>query len=736
MSTDNSTAILAPASLLESDIAAFAEYRIPPALLAEAGIRRVTDAEARADFGIKGSPSQDMSGIVFPYYIPAVSHRVTARVRRDRPEVAADGKIQNKYILAWGDGRHLFFPPGAAEKLEGPETIIVLVESEKAALALTAWAQRNGVKLVALALGGCWGWRGKIGIEEGIKGEREEIKGPLADLSYCRGRKAYVLLDSNVETNFKVQAAQRALITALREKGASEVLVCDLPLLEGVNGPDDYLAATDDEAMLAVFESARPPEQRPARVDGTPTNPGFADDALALKFSALHGEDLRYTALWGRWSRWDGTRWSPDETLRVFDLARAVCRDAAETETPQIAARITSAQTVYAVERLARSDRRHAAIVTQWDASPWLLNTPGGVVDLQTGELRPARREDHITKITAAAPEGDCPLWLSFLERITDGDKELQGYMQRMVGYALTGVTREHALFFLYGTGANGKSVFLNTIAGVLGDYAKTAPIEAFIASKSEHHPTDLAGLQGARLVTAVETEDGRRWAESKIKSLTGGDRIAARFMRQDFFEYTPQFKLVIAGNHKPGLRTVDEAMRRRFNLLPFTVTIPAAERDLELAEKLRAEWGGILRWAVEGCHVWRRDGLHAPQAVEDATADYLAAEDVLARWIDERCKLSKANWAAASALFADWRQWCDENQEYAGSQKRFSESLESRGFVPNRTMIARGFLGIGLMTDMTDRPIIPVTRAPARLRPKPDDVSYPSCGAEDEPLQ
>jgi putative DNA primase/helicase len=234
----------------------------------------------------------------------------------------------------------------------------------------------------------------------------------------------------------------------------------------------------------------------------------------------------------------------------------------------------------------------------------------------------------------------------------------------------------------------------------MLGDYAKTAPIEAFIASKNEHHPTDLAGLQGARLVTAVETEDGRRWAESKIKSLTGGDRIAARFMRQDFFEYTPQFKLVIAGNHKPGLRT----------------------------EKLRAEWGGILRWAVEGCLLWQRDGLHAPKAVVDATADYLASEDVLSRWIEERCEINKANWTAATALFTDWREWCEQNQEYAGSQKSFSAALEDRGFAPERTRTARGFLGIGLrVTDVTGSPIIPVTRARTHIRPNRDDPSHVS---------
>ena len=213
---------------------------------------------------------------------------------------------------------------------------------------------------------------------------------------------------------------------------------------------------------------------------------------------------------------------------------------------------------------------------------------------------------------------------------MSGGDSELQSFLQRMIGYSLTGSTREHALFFLYGTGANGKSVFLSTIAILLGDYAKTAPASSFTASSTEQHPTDLAGLRGARFVTAIETEDGARWAESKIKSLTGGDKIAARFMRCDFFEFIPEFKLIIAGNHKPGLRSVDEAMRRRLHLIPFTVTIPQDDRDPRLAEKLRAEFPGVLDWAIRGCLEWQQHGLNPPAIVLNATADYLAGEDAI----------------------------------------------------------------------------------------------------------
>jgi putative DNA primase/helicase len=702
--------------LTASDFERFERMGIGAQLLVEARIRRVTNSEARNDFGFKGSPTLDMSGIVFPYFIPAVDYRVTARLRRDNPEIE-DGKRKNKYISAYGDGRHLYFPPRVAEKLKQPNIPIALVEAEKSALALLAWAERVQMNLLPLGLGGCWGWRGRIGKVENEFGERVDVTGPLPDLRYCNARKVYVLLDANVATNPKVRQAQAALVAELRKRHC-EVLLCDLPIMGSVNGPDDFLEFCGDNAMAEVF----------ARAHGDINlSVEYADDALARRFTEQYGNDLRYTAAWGRWSLWDGTCWRPDESLYVIDLARTLCRTAARAEKPQAALRISSAQTIAAVERLARADRRHAATVDQWNSDPWLLNTPGGVVDLRTGKLRPATREDYMTKITAVVPGGSCPLWLLFLARITGGSEELQRFLQRMCGYALTGATHEDALFFLYGIGANGKSKFLSAISGLMGDYAKTAPIESFLASKSEHHPTDLAGLQGARLVTAIETEDGRRWAESKIKALTGGDRIAARFMRQDYFEFTPQFKLVIAGNHKPGLRTVDEAMRRRLNLVPFTVTIPVAERDLELGEKLRKEWGGILQWMIEGCLAWQAEGLNAPKAVSEATARYLAGEDVLARWIEERCELQAARWTPGAELFNDFRQWGVANGEFVGSQKQFSQNLESRGFTPKPTRAARGFLGIALVTDVTGTHVISTSRAHAREQSICRDPSQPS---------
>lgn len=411
------------------------------------------------------------------------------------------------------------------------------------------------------------------------------------------------------------------------------------------------------------------------------------EDALALAFTRRYHRDWRYVAAWGRWLVWDGNRWRTEDTLAATDLIRSVCRHAAvRADNPKVAAKLASSSTVGGVERLARADRRHAATTDEWDADPWLLNTPGGVIDLKTGRQRPHERADRITKITTATPGGDCPTWRQFLDEVTGGDKELQAYLQRVVGYALTGSTREHALFFLYGTGANGKSVFVNTLATILGDYATNAPMDTFMETRTDRHPTDMAGLRGARFVAAIETEQGRRWAESKVKNLTGGDKISARFMRQDFFEFFPQFKLFVAGNHKPAIRNIDEAMKRRLHLIPFTITVPPEHRDKHLQQKLLAERDGILAWAVQGCLDWQRLGrLDPPQQVVDATEEYFEEEDAIGEFLDEDCQQSPVAREAISAIYQRWRERAERRGEYVGTSRWLTQQLINRGFARTR---------------------------------------------------
>jgi putative DNA primase/helicase len=326
-----------------------------------------------------------------------------------------------------------------------------------------------------------------------------------------------------------------------------------------------------------------------------------------------------------------------------------------------------------------------------------LLNTPNGVVDLRTGIIREHRADDYMTMIASASPEGDCPRWREFMRQITNGDEELQRYHQRISGYALTGITREQELFFNYGTGNNGKSVFVLVISGILNDYHTSASIETFTVSKYERHPTELAKLRGKRLVTASETEEGRRWSEARIKELTGGDLIDARFMRQDFFSYYPQFKLMFNGNHMPTLRVVNKAIVRRFNRIPFTFTVSTDQINKNLADELKQEAPGILNWMIEGCLEWQRiDGLRPPKIVTDATDSYLESQDVLGEWLEECCVKDAQAWTSTTDFFNSWKPWAEERQEYVGSVKSFSTRLEDRGLVKSRNekQTQKGFAG------------------------------------------
>jgi putative DNA primase/helicase len=412
--------------------------------------------------------------------------------------------------------------------------------------------------------------------------------------------------------------------------------------------------------------------------------PPQAEDSLALAFADQHAGELRYVARWGQWLSYDGACWRRDDTLHVFDRVRSLCRESAAGS-----GRVASAKTVAAVERLARSDRRLAATTDQWDAGPAKLVDGTATFNLCEGTNGPLNPLDYITKKTAcaAAPCGTPhPIWTAFLAKVTADNAELQRFLQRYVGYCLTGFTGEHVFVFAYGTGANGKSTFLNTVAKVFGDYATTAAMDTFLASNSERHPTELAKLHGARLVVAQETEKGRRWDEIKLKALTGGDRIAARYMRQDYFDFAPAFKLFIVGNTKPRLNNVDEAMRRRLLLVPFSVQIPAHERDPTLPEKLEAEWPAILRWCIDGAFAWHHTGLDPPACVREASDAYFSEQDTVQQWLDD-CTHDggSAAFTRVSELFASWKTWCEEHNFRPGTTRALSDALVDKGFMRHR---------------------------------------------------
>lgn len=422
------------------------------------------------------------------------------------------------------------------------------------------------------------------------------------------------------------------------------------------------------------------------------------EDAIALSFAEARRDNLRFCHHAAKWYVWTGSRWLKQETKLAFHWARETCRAMNAAGEASLA----RANTAAAVERFAQADPTLAVTSEIWDADPWLLGTPDGTIDLRTGRLQPARQSDYITKLTAVGPSrgGPCPLWMRFLADATSGDHDLQRFLQQVAGYCLTGDVREHALFFVYGPGGNGKSVFLNVLAGVMGDYATTAAMDTFTASAHDRHPTDLAMLQGARLVSASETEEGRAWAESRIKQMTGGDTIRARFMRQDFFEYRPQFKLMIVGNHKPVLRNVDDAARRRFNIVPFVHKPPRLDRELE--EKLRPEWPAILAWAIEGARDWRENGLVRPAVVANATNEYFSEQDSVRQWVEECCDTGERSLSDTTAnLFASWTAYALATGEQSGTAKWFSQAVSRQGFEAVRDTPGhrkkRGFVGIAV---------------------------------------
>jgi putative DNA primase/helicase len=412
----------------------------------------------------------------------------------------------------------------------------------------------------------------------------------------------------------------------------------------------------------------------------------------AQRFADQHGSNFRYVHPWRKWLGWDSRRWKIDdtgaaercakETVRsIFEEAAKAAGDDQAKELGKWALQSQSATRLHATLELAKSEPGIPVTPNELDRGAWFLNVLNGTIDLRTGDLLEHRREDLITKLAPVEfdPNAHAPVWQATLERVLPNPK-IRAFFKRLCGYAITGDTSEHVLPMLYGTGANGKSTVLNALLEALGDYAMQAAPDLLIAKRNSH-PTELADLFGGRLVASIEVEDGRRLAESLVKQLTGGDRVKARRMRQDFWEFTPTHKVLMAVNHKPIVRGTDTAIWRRIRLIPFTETIPPAEQDKKLPEKLKAELPGILAWAVEGCLEWQRSGLQAPDEVRKATGEYRSEMDVLGAFLKECCAQGPDEDEAAGDLYKAYRMWCEDGGERPETQRKFGSQLRERGF-------------------------------------------------------
>lgn len=436
-------------------------------------------------------------------------------------------------------------------------------------------------------------------------------------------------------------------------------------------------------------------------------------ERLAQQF----GDQLRYERASGRWWRWTGTRWEPDGTGFIERCAKAVAasiydeglRAAGVGEKADYLAhgiKSESARGLRAMVELAKSEPGLAVGPEEFDTDPWLLNTLSGTVDLRTGACTPHRREDLLTRLCPVEFLADAPAprWEAFLARIFEGDRALVEYVQRAVGYSLTASTRAQVFFVLWGVGANGKSTLLNALAGLLGDYSAQVPGDTLLRRRPGAPTNDLAALRGVRLARATETDRDIRLNEALVKQLTGGDAIVGRRLYSEYEEFTPVAKFWLATNHKPALSAGDSALWRRVQLVPFAVTIPEAERDDQLNEKLLAEFPGILAWAVRGAVAWNEQGLNPPAAVLGATRAYQVEADAIARFVSEATVQDPNGRAPASQILDSYRLWCDANGERALGVKAFKTEMLRLGFPSGRSAGGVLYRGLALLSEEGDR--------------------------------
>lgn len=428
----------------------------------------------------------------------------------------------------------------------------------------------------------------------------------------------------------------------------------------------------------------------------------ISEDVLATTFTKRHGKRLKYCNPFKAWFEWTGTHWQEDDSNNAFHLMRQIAHGANSVlEKPDKT--LTKTSTLKGALYQAGTDPASRIKREVWDKNPYLLGTPGGTVDLRTGELRPAQPEEYITQLTLMPPSEDenCPIWLNFLNQTTQGDESYIRYLKQLAGYVLNGDTREQTAIFVWGDGGNGKGTYINTLAKIMRDYAKTAPMSLFIEKKYDLHPTSLARLHNARLVTASELSEGRTWDEALIKQITGGDPIPAHFMGKDEFEYIPKFTPLFFGNRKPRLRVVDEGMKRRFLLAPFTNK--PEKRNLALQNQLEKEAPGILRWAINGGLDWQKNGFVIPDVITTATAEYFEQQDRRQQWLDDFCSTDdQTAKTTCTELFKSWKDFVEEYGEHPGAERTLSTWLvdtADRGLTRCKNNGKRYINGIRVLT-------------------------------------
>ena len=656
---------------------------ISDAIAQERGYTSLDDVDELSQLkalGFSRTQQKLIPGLLIPLWSVQGGRHQTLHYRPDTPRLSTNGHT-HKYEYPPARPMVLDCHPAGKPHIGDVHVPLWITEGEKKADSLLS----HGARCVICLLG-VDAWRtGDV---------------PHHDWEYValRGREVRIVYDSDLLTKRQVMRALTRLCAFLAHRGAV-VFVVHLPCLDGAKvGVDDFLAGHSlselDSLCRPWVEEARRTQAPPSTFAPTDTPLGDVYNAEAM--ARLHGHELRYCEPLGGWHSWKGTHWQQCLLGEPYALARQTLRELGrEAVAAENGALLTHIGKCFTHSRLTNMLLQAATMLPlvsasgAFDTDPWLLNCTNGTLNLKTGELQAHRQDDYITRCLAVAydPDAPAPRWKKFLQEITGWSEhslskqsvELMGFLQVAVGYSLVGTPTEDCLFLLHGEGRNGKSVFLDTISRMLGPYARVARMETFLHSEVDTVRNDLADLRGVRFVCASETDENKRFAEGLIKQITGGEKIKARFLYKEYFEFLPQFSLFLSFNHEPKIYGTDTAIWERIHKIPLTVYIEPEDRDKGLREILALEVSGILSWAVRGCMEWQKYGLSVPQCVSEATKTYRKDSDVIAQYCAEMLGESGDENSPRVFCVEVWeryREWTKRTGEFMAGRNKFRKRL------------------------------------------------------------
>lgn len=680
------------------------ESSISPEVIAARGYWTETTKAGLTRLGFSAAQAL-VPCLVVPLYGPT-GEIASYQIRPDAPRIR-DGKPL-KYETPTGSSNVIDIPPPIRHLIGDPTVPLWITEGGKKADS----AASRGICCIDLA--GVWNWRGRNehgGITELADWGQIALKGTGGIK-----RKTIIAFDSDSLEKPAVMQAMLALGRMLAGRGA-DVRYLLLRSPDGRKiGLDDHFAGGGDVMELLSMVTAEPPSP--------PINPRAGEPNQTVRYENTDlgnahrlidrfGDDIHYVSQWGKWLTWDGKRWASDETggatvhRMAHDVIRSMLTEAmaledleARKEAVKHAIRSQSKKAIDYMIAIAQTLRGVPATPDEFDRDLNKLNVKNGTLDLVSLELHDFRRSDMITKMVDAEFDNaaDCPRWIAFLDEIFQSNPALMRYVMKALGYSLTGSTSEKCFFFLHGErGDNGKSTFIETITAILSEYAQQTPVETLMVTQGDKISNDVARLKGARFVAAPETDEGRQINAGLVKRLTGGDTITARFMRAEFFEFKPEFKIWMTGNHKPVVKETDNAMWRRIVLIPFLASIPPEKQDKQLGAKLLAERDGILAWMIDGLRLYITEGLVRPDEITRAVAEYREESDVLGTFLNERTTPDSSSSVSASEIYESYMKWAKTNGLHAMSNTVFGKKMRERGLDRKRDMAGNRYVGLVL---------------------------------------